>query len=206
VLLLCLASSAAGRSCHRKVPNVVRDQILRFHNDLRARLARGEVDGANGKLKPAKNMYELEWDCDLEYKAQKRCKDGWIDTNLLYNNGVVSDIVIGPSCLPQPLDFNRDFKRPMEKWWKQSRSYAQPNDNRLNDVSLEDFGQMANANATKIGCSFSKKGRLTAVMCIYDSRMSVRKELYKLGDPCKTDAECTYTKDSKCVKNGLCKA
>ncbi|EYC45434.1 hypothetical protein Y032_0428g1293 [Ancylostoma ceylanicum] len=95
VLLLCLASSAAGRSCHRKVPNVVRDQILRFHNDLRARLARGEVDGANGKLKPAKNMYELEWDCDLEYKAQKRCKDGWIDTNLLYNNGVVSDIVIG---------------------------------------------------------------------------------------------------------------
>ncbi|EYC45437.1 hypothetical protein Y032_0428g1295 [Ancylostoma ceylanicum] len=38
------------------------------------------------------------------------------------------------------------------------------------------------------------------------SRMSVRKELYKLGDPCKTDAECTYTKDSKCVKNGLCKA
>ncbi|EYC45436.1 hypothetical protein Y032_0428g1294 [Ancylostoma ceylanicum] len=77
-----------------------------------------------------------------------------------------------PSCLPQPLDFNRDFKRPMEKWWKQSRSYAQPNDNRLNDVSLEDFGQMANANATKIGCSFSKKGRLTAVMCIYDRLVS----------------------------------
>lgn len=40
----------------------MRLKIVKFHNDRRSELAKGQVDGANGKLRRAQNMYELVGD------------------------------------------------------------------------------------------------------------------------------------------------
>ncbi|EPB73218.1 hypothetical protein ANCCEY_07679 [Ancylostoma ceylanicum] len=61
--------------CHGITKDKDREEILRIHNEYRANLTKGAtVIDPNSKKKQdlpaAKNMYELEWDCDLEAKAE----------------------------------------------------------------------------------------------------------------------------------------
>ncbi|PIO57441.1 hypothetical protein TELCIR_21150 [Teladorsagia circumcincta] len=65
----------------------------RFHNDFRRMIALGFLRFArtsNDKkrnLGPAKNMYEVSWDCDLEKKAQEEISSCILprDSNLTEN-------------------------------------------------------------------------------------------------------------------------
>ncbi|EYC12921.1 hypothetical protein Y032_0045g1159 [Ancylostoma ceylanicum] len=91
--------------------------------------------------------------------------------------GAASTIVIGPGCYPKPLHFN-DFKKAMVEWWNEAKSYS---DNRFTDRTRPNFPQMANANATKVGCSFEKQGRLTSVLCLFNSRVTLTQEYYKVS-------------------------
>ena len=47
--------------------------IVRLHNDLRRRVAKGlETRSADGKAQPsAADMIEIQWDTELEFTAQK---------------------------------------------------------------------------------------------------------------------------------------
>ncbi|KAL6732274.1 hypothetical protein Aduo_003050 [Ancylostoma duodenale] len=117
-------------------------------------------------------MNKLEWDCGLENRAAKRCSNGMIDTNFLYRTGAASTLVTGPGCYPKPLSFD-DFKKAMDEWWREASAYS---DNHFTDKTKENFAQMANANATQVGCSFEKKGRLTSVLCLYNSRVVLNDE------------------------------
>ncbi|VDK57734.1 unnamed protein product [Cylicostephanus goldi] len=44
--------------------------FLNAHNEARLSVAKGLEPNKCGFLGPAKNMYKLEWDCDLEKQAQ----------------------------------------------------------------------------------------------------------------------------------------
>ncbi|RCN31743.1 hypothetical protein ANCCAN_22468 [Ancylostoma caninum] len=64
----------------------------------------------------------------------------------------------------------------MDNWWSQAGGYT---DNRFTDRRREEFAQMMNANATKVGCSFEKKGRLTSILCLYNSRVVLGQPFYQ---------------------------
>ncbi|RCN34393.1 SCP-like protein [Ancylostoma caninum] len=175
VLVLCISLSSAEWDCNEKIPIEMRKQIVKYQNDFRQKLLEGEVKGANGKLKPAKFMKNLDWSCDFEKEAESRCRNGIINTNGLQQTGAASDIIVGPGCYPKPLHFN-DFKKAMNNWWSQAGGYT---DNLFKDRRREEFAQMMNANATKVGCSFEKKGRLTSILCLYNSRVVLGQPFYQ---------------------------
>ncbi|KAL6732273.1 hypothetical protein Aduo_003049 [Ancylostoma duodenale] len=137
VLVLCIGLSSATWDCNERIPIEMRKQIVRYQNDFRQKLVKGEVNGANGKLKPAKFMKDLDWSCGLENEAASRCSNGVINTNFLYQTGTASDIVVGRGCNPTPLHFN-DFKTAMDNWWSQAGGYV---DNRFTDRRREEFAK-----------------------------------------------------------------
>ncbi|RCN32957.1 SCP-like protein [Ancylostoma caninum] len=160
------------------MPDEMRKQIIDYQNNFRQKLANGQVNGSNGTLAPAKFMENLDWSCDFEKEAASRCNNGVINTNLLYQIGAASDVIVGPGCYPKPLHF-KDFKKAMDNWWRQASGYS---DNQYTDRTKEAFAQMMNANATKVGCSFEKKGRLTSILCLYNSRVPLGQEYYEVKE------------------------
>ncbi|KAL6732276.1 hypothetical protein Aduo_003052 [Ancylostoma duodenale] len=186
VLVLCIGWTAAKWDCNDKIPAEMRKQIVKYQNDFRHKLLKGEVRGTGGRmLYPAKYMHDLDWNCGLENQAASRVKNGMIDTNFLYQTGAASGMVIGPGCYPKPLRFN-DFKEAMDQWWNQAGGYV---DNRFDDRAREEFAQMMTANNTEVGCSFEKKGRLTAILCLYNHRTTLGQKYYEYAE--KTEATTT---------------
>ncbi|RCN31745.1 hypothetical protein ANCCAN_22470 [Ancylostoma caninum] len=139
VLVLCISLSSAKWDCNEKIPIEMRKQIVKYQNDFRQKLLKGEVNGANGKLKPAKFMKNLDWSCDFEKEAESRCRNGIINTNGLQQTGAASDIIVGPGCYPKPLHF-KDFKKAMDNWWRQAGGYT---DNLFKDRRREEFAQVS---------------------------------------------------------------
>ncbi|EYC12917.1 hypothetical protein Y032_0045g1157 [Ancylostoma ceylanicum] len=95
ILALCLGWASAEFNCSDTLPMSIRMQIVQYHNERRDELLKGQVNGADGKLKPAKYMNKLTWSCKLEAVAVSRCKNGFINTNFLYETGAASGIVQG---------------------------------------------------------------------------------------------------------------
>ncbi|EPB69049.1 hypothetical protein ANCCEY_11866 [Ancylostoma ceylanicum] len=126
VLVLCIGWSLAdSKPCNDKMPDDIRNKIVKHMNDRRTELANGQ-----------------EWDCSLEGEAAKRCSNGRIDTTVLEQMGAASTIVIGPGCYPKPLHFN-DFKKAMVEWWNEAKSYS---DNRFTDRTRPNFPQPCDAD------------------------------------------------------------
>ncbi|EPB73144.1 SCP-like protein [Ancylostoma ceylanicum] len=48
-----------------------RSMILEYHDSTRRSIAAGILPNKTGLLGPAKDMFKLEWDCDLENKAER---------------------------------------------------------------------------------------------------------------------------------------
>ncbi|KAJ1361889.1 hypothetical protein KIN20_021258, partial [Parelaphostrongylus tenuis] len=48
----------------------MRNTYLKYHNDARSRLAKGEESDMSRKLGPARNMYKLSWNCEFEEIAR----------------------------------------------------------------------------------------------------------------------------------------
>ncbi|RCN32958.1 hypothetical protein ANCCAN_21220 [Ancylostoma caninum] len=60
VLVLCIGWTAAKWDCNEKIPIEMRKQIVKYQNDFRHKLLKGEVRGTAGRmLKPAKYMNDL---------------------------------------------------------------------------------------------------------------------------------------------------
>ncbi|EPB69050.1 hypothetical protein ANCCEY_11867 [Ancylostoma ceylanicum] len=167
VLVLCISWSLAdNKPCNDRISDDIRQKIVKHMNDRRSELANGQVNGASGKLKAAKFMNKLEWDCSLEEEAARRCSNGRIDTNALYQMGPASTIVIGPGCYPKPLHFN-DFKKAMVEWWDEAKSYS---DNRFTDRTRPNFPQVSFALKQK---NFSLKDTEVANKDLYELCMYI---------------------------------
>ncbi|KAK6726346.1 hypothetical protein RB195_004580 [Necator americanus] len=148
----------------------VRKRIIETHNEHRRKAEKGEVEGSKGKLPAAMKLADLEYDCGLEQEARRRCKD-FIDVNFLYGLGANDDVVVGKGCNPPPQPV-KDFLTSFNRWWEQSK-YIEPSEN--NTVLLkhiyngQPFAQIASSKVTRVGCQLYKKGRLTSVLCLYNS-------------------------------------
>ncbi|RCN46650.1 SCP-like protein [Ancylostoma caninum] len=186
-----------------------REEILRLHNEYRANLTKGvtivKEDGTKEKVLPAaKNMYELEWDCDLEAKAEDAmnmtCKHAARRRYKNYGHTRGKWQV----CIK--------FNKPVEEygvpgvlgyWWQEGLLFDNVN-RRHNEFAAENFVNMASGRNTKIGCAVKKQGQRADVYCLYDLPLREEAIVYEAGNGCKTDADCTTYKNSKCKPSGLC--
>ncbi|KHJ96782.1 SCP-like protein [Oesophagostomum dentatum] len=69
-----------------------RTEFIDFHNNLRKKIARGDAPNFTGKLPSAKNMYALNYDCNMEKELQTKLKSCDIP-DFTYTNGYGQNII-----------------------------------------------------------------------------------------------------------------
>ncbi|EYC08347.1 hypothetical protein Y032_0066g3712 [Ancylostoma ceylanicum] len=212
VLLLYAFNSLAeakGFGCKGITSEKDREEVLRLHNEYRANLTKGatvvhSMTGKKQALPAAKNMYELEWDCDLEAKAEDAmnmtCKYAARRRYRTYGHTRGKWQV----CIK----FNKPVEEygvqgVLQQWFEEGLGFDTL-ERRFEDFSVENFVNMASGRNTKIGCAVTKRGQRADVYCLYDLPLRAGALVYEAGNGCKTDADCTTYKNSKCLPSGLC--
>uniref|UniRef100_A0A8R1I623 SCP domain-containing protein n=1 Tax=Caenorhabditis japonica TaxID=281687 RepID=A0A8R1I623_CAEJA len=184
-----------------KSSDPARKMFFDAHNDARRSMALGNEPNKCGLLPGGKNVYELRWDCELEAKAQQwadgcpssfQTFDSTWGQNIMTYGGVVSD-PIGTAA------------QAVNSWWEKVRTVGLTDpDNKYTSSSLFTWANMANGKATAVGCAFAQCGSTFSVNCIYNKIGYITNAvIYKKGDACTSDADCTTYSNSQC-KSGLC--
>ncbi|XGW33059.1 hypothetical protein V3C99_017511 [Haemonchus contortus] len=185
-----------------EITNSMRSLFLNFHNDARLRVAKGVEPNRYGYLHPAKNMYKLQWDCNLEQKAQNliagcpqwmRMAGGMsrnFFTTYIRPKSNTSDIIAGI----------------LSKWWGEASVYGVSDpENKYTNTILYNFANMVHSSTTGIGCAYKvcDKSRLT-VMCLYNKIGYIfDRPMWETGSACRSASECTTYPGSSC-SDGLC--
>ncbi|CAJ0591346.1 unnamed protein product [Cylicocyclus nassatus] len=205
VFFIALAAVNAYKKPHcsnGKMTDKIRDLFLSFHNNARRRVAQGKEPNKVGKLHPAKNMYELEWDCKMEQQAQKAissCSDeikNW--ANMAQN--VMTWTSTGG--FDDPI---KEIKSTLDIWWSKAKRHG-VNDagNRYTSTSLYSFANMVHSETTKIGCTYNICKNKMVITCLYNEiGYSTNEIMWETGRACKTGADCTTYPNSGCSA-GLC--
>ncbi|KAK0413703.1 hypothetical protein QR680_006950 [Steinernema hermaphroditum] len=206
---IALIVSASSINCpSRGLSPDTRKAMLDKHNELRSQNALGRArDGSTGRNAPrARNMYKLQWDCNLERIAQNwanRCQFQHSRSNLgenLYASG-------------PPTNNDGPARDASASWWDELREIGigrySANFRFSNSVSSRGVGhytQMAWARTTKLGCGHAKCSRMNIVVCNYSPAGNyVGQQIYIVGNPCQKDSDCTTYRNSRCsAKEGLC--
>ncbi|RCN35732.1 SCP-like protein [Ancylostoma caninum] len=187
IVLLYLASPVAsleividnqGSGC--MVDRPFREAIDKFHNGLRQRIAKGELEGYG----PAREMYGLVYDCGLEEEARKEIKlPGYAD---LHHRGVTR--------------FSGDYEGSAISALKEILETFSADKNSMRQVVYP--------KATRFGCSGRlRRNKKTGMrrmdwVCVYDKKPKDG-ESFEGGKPCNENKDCTYYKGSTCEWN-LC--
>ncbi|EYC08452.1 hypothetical protein Y032_0066g3773 [Ancylostoma ceylanicum] len=155
-------------------------------------------------LPRAKNMYELEWDCDMEAKAEismnMSCKHAARKAFPEYGHTLGT----WEQCIKfgKPVE-QYGIRGVLDGWWDQG--YGMSDKTKYDDFRIQDFAHIANGRNTKVGCAITKRGQRADVYCLYDLKIKEASLIYEKGDACKVDADCTTYAGSKCLESGLCK-
>ncbi|KAK0413575.1 hypothetical protein QR680_006878 [Steinernema hermaphroditum] len=210
VLILSLAVTVAlGQHCPTQGLNpATRKAVLDRHNQLRSSSALGrEKDGRSGHFAPpAKNMYKLEYDCELERMAQN-----WANRCVYQHSGQnVGENIFKSSSTAQDDSF---VLQATDLWWNELAekgvSRVSPNykfTRFLASTFVGHYTQMAWARTTKIGCGHARCPTMNFVVCNYSEQGNwLDEQIYEIGSPCKRDSDCTTFANSRCsVSEGLC--
>ncbi|KIH54379.1 SCP-like protein [Ancylostoma duodenale] len=173
VLLVQPVTSGLAFGCVGMTSDKDREEVLRLHNEYRANLTKGATvtkEKSNQKitLPSAKNMYELEWDCDLEAKAEDAmnmtCK--YAARRKYKNYGHTRGKWEVCVKFNKPVE-EYGVKGVLEYWWTEGFLFDTA-ERRFDDFGAENFVNMASARNTKIGCAVKKHGQRADVYCLYD--------------------------------------
>ncbi|KIH46577.1 SCP-like protein [Ancylostoma duodenale] len=91
-----------------------RKAILDAHNDLREKIAAGNQPNFQGKLPPAKNMYQLQYDCKMEEKLQKEIDGCSGHATLSEQYG--QNILVQEEVLTTSFSSSANYKNGMKKY------------------------------------------------------------------------------------------
>ncbi|EYC27293.1 hypothetical protein Y032_0009g633 [Ancylostoma ceylanicum] len=178
----------------------MRDVFVGYHLVLRRRIAKGGQQPNNqGFLGPAKNMYDLKWDCDFEKQAHEA-----IDQCNTSPRANVSQNIASFAGRTGPNSNWTNAVWGMIGWLSPASKYGINIQNQVTSSKQLNFGNMAYSKSTKFGCGFKTCGDQFIVTCLYNhvgNRLST--ELWESGQPCRTDGDCTTYEGSSCDK-GLC--
>jgi len=176
-----------------------RAELVKFHNDLRRRIAKGEEPGQP----PAANMMEMVWDEEMEAIAQR-----WTDQCDFGHDGN-RKLLDGTYCGQNAAKGYGSMNATVGAWYsevKDMESDCVPSDTK--DCAVDKFGsgistgttghytQVVWAESSRLGCG--KRGKY--VVCNYLGGNMSGSSIYKRGGACSACPE-----GSTCA-DGLCRA
>ncbi|KAL6732068.1 hypothetical protein Aduo_002868 [Ancylostoma duodenale] len=152
LLVLCLARSSLTSLCPgTNIDDVDRGDFLEYHNLIRREIARGQAQNTAGKLNPAKEMYELIYDCTLEDAAARSigaaCSD-YVDVPPKYGQNKYT--VYARKILA--LGRNALIPHVVSSWYKPVMVYGLNANNKFDDPRLEEFANIAYDKNLGVGC------------------------------------------------------
>ncbi len=205
----CGTSTAnCGTVCKRGLDDKAKETILKYHNDVRRKIAKGEEKrgwnvGPEGQPKAA-NMFELSWDDELAKVAQR-----WADQCLWEHDKNKKDSrfeSVGQNMASTGLSTNEavDYIELINLWYEQVTVWSPNFETKPGGYKTGHFRQVIWAATKKIGCgmtTFSKGGVRTAhFICNYGPQYYSNgvEEVYEKGE--------TASKCPNGDNDGLCKA
>ncbi|VDM75877.1 unnamed protein product, partial [Strongylus vulgaris] len=192
------------------ITDAARLLFLNAHNEARLSVAQGLEPNKCGLLGPAKNMYKLQWDCDLEQQAQSYISN--CPSALGSFSGYSQNLIRYTGIFTNPLS---NVAAAVNGWWSAVRKYGStdPDNKYVNSKTSKQFGllygstfQMVHGKTTGIGCAY-KVCPLTlylTVTCLYNKiGYYTNGVMWENGAPCTSAADCTTYAGSTC-SGGLC--
>ncbi|CAD6193061.1 unnamed protein product [Caenorhabditis auriculariae] len=178
-----------------------RQMFYNAHNDARLSLAKGLEPNKCGRLSSGKNVYQLNWDCDMEAKVQEWATDcpnsfqtfdsTWGHNYVTYT-GTISD-QMGTAA------------SAVNNWWSSVRTNGLTDpDNKYTNSALFQWANMAFGKTTSFACTYKACSGKFVVGCFYNKIGYVTNAvIYEKGEACSTDTDCTTYSGSSC-RDGLC--
>ncbi|ETN82914.1 SCP-like protein [Necator americanus] len=199
LVVLFISSAYALESqfgCSGEMGDDKRAIFLEAHNELRRRVALGKEENKFGYLGPARNMYQLNWDCTLEDDAANSIADCRLDSTV---DSARNNIALSGGYLPDELLITLG----MYQWENAVKFFGKSEPTNVNDGTLCTFANMVHANTTSVGCAYKSCNSNFLITCLYDKCGTKEPLLWEIGTACKEDKDCTTYEDSKCV-DSLC--
>ncbi|EYC08179.1 hypothetical protein Y032_0067g33 [Ancylostoma ceylanicum] len=184
-----------------KSTDTLRDQYLKSINNLRKKIVEAAKENKNGTAFPeGTNYYKLNWDCELELKAQEAVDQCKLDATA---PAEYSQLIknVASTCNPTKV-----LKNSIPDWWNNDVQKTGVDNPPLNKQGLEAFAKLANGKATKIGCAQKNCNEQLYVSCVVNEPApATGAAIYEVGTACTANDQCTTYLDSKC-KNKVCVA
>ncbi|RCN49706.1 SCP-like protein [Ancylostoma caninum] len=201
VFLALIGYAAADIHCASyTLSSAQRELLLEGHNEIRRNIAFGRQENKEGlpPLGPAKNMYALDWDCDLEKKAEESLANCRLDEKVDAGRNMIQ-LNSNEGTL-----FDTDYMTiALSNWVAPVKFFGKKEPVNAYDGMHCQFTNMVHANTTKVGCSYKRCGENFLFACLYDKCGVKEALLYENGQPCEEDDDCTTFYGSECSK-GLC--
>ncbi|UMM40450.1 hypothetical protein L5515_017075 [Caenorhabditis briggsae] len=186
--------------------------ILTTHNELRRSLAYGKQRNKRGLMNSARNMYKLDWDCELAALAANwsaSCPQHFMPQSVLGSNAQLFKRFY---YYFDGHDSTVHMRNAMKYWWQQGEERGNEDQKNRFFARRNYFGwaNMAKGKTYRVGCSYIMCPDTESALftCLYNEKAQCEKEMiYENGKPCCEDKDCFTYPGSKClVPEGLCQA
>ncbi|PIC16977.1 hypothetical protein B9Z55_023385 [Caenorhabditis nigoni] len=186
--------------------------ILTTHNELRRSLAYGKQRNKRGLMNSARNMYKLDWDCELAALAANwsaSCPQHFMPQLVLGSNAQLFKRFY---YYFDGHDSTVHMRNAMKYWWQQGEERGNEDQKNRFFARRNYFGwaNMAKGKTYRVGCSYIMCPDTESALftCLYNEKAQCEKEMiYENGKPCCEDKDCFTYPGSKClVPEGLCQA
>ncbi|CAI4229381.1 unnamed protein product [Auanema sp. JU1783] len=208
-LLANTLDDSEGES-YSHIPEHLRQYILEYHNNKRSSLASGLEPNLIGNMQSGKNIYQLEWDNELERIAATHisaCSSAFINGSTLKSS---AQVIKTFWLLWDGTDDQLHVKKALEQWWNQGQHSGNEDArnryfNRRNYIG---WANMAKGKTTRIGCSYKQcsSEQKAVFICIYSEKAQCELEMiYEPGEPCTSNEDCfTYPNSKYNGENTIC--
>ncbi|CAB3400267.1 unnamed protein product [Caenorhabditis bovis] len=199
-LLTSLSQCFSFGCSNLKLSDRARMMFYNAHNDARRSLAKGQEPHKCGKLSSGKNIYQLNWSCDMELKVQKWAENcpstmQTIESSWghMYSKWISSKM--------DPLAKSAEF---VNAWWSAIRQQPLTDpDNKYTGAPFG-FANMAYGKTTEFACTYNMCNTTLVTACFYNKIGYITNQvIYEKGEPCVVDSDCTTYAGSTC-NDGLC--
>ncbi|RCN37633.1 SCP-like protein [Ancylostoma caninum] len=144
-----------------------RQALITAHNELRRTIAEGNQPNQQGTLPQAKNMYELQYNCDMENIVKEEVGKCSGHATLLEQYG--QNFLVLPTA-NMPAGKTDRLNAAVGVWKGPQTYYGLNNISNYDDHRLYSFANMVNAKTLRFGCGYKAdcNGGDIHISCIYN--------------------------------------